>query len=73
MNVTLNISGMSCPHCVRHVTNALKDLSGVSEAVVSLEKNTAEVEHDGSVTFAVMQAAVEEAGYEAAEAWQKFA
>ena len=65
MNITLNIGGMSCPHCVKHVTNALQELPGVSGAVVSLEKNTAEVEHDGSVAFETMKTAVEEAGYEA--------
>jgi copper ion binding protein len=66
MKTTLSIKGMSCDHCVHHVTKALKEVSGVSAAKVSLEQNSAEVEHTDSVTLAALKAAVEEAGYEAA-------
>jgi copper ion binding protein len=64
MKTTLNIEGMSCEHCVHHVTKALKGVAGVSSAKVDLEKKSAEVEHDVSVTPGALKAAVEEAGYE---------
>ncbi len=63
-NITLNISGMSCNHCVMHVTNALKELTGVSDAKVDLQRKTAEVTFDESkVGKDAMVAAVKEAGY----------
>jgi len=66
MKVVLNIEGMSCSHCVRHVTEALVGLNGVKKAKVSLSKKTAAVEYDGGVTVDEMIAAVKDAGYEAA-------
>lgn len=63
-NITLNISGMTCNHCVMHVTNALKELPGVADAKVSLEKKTAEVTFDESkLDKDDMAEAVKEAGY----------
>jgi copper ion binding protein len=66
MKTTLSIKGMSCKNCVKHVTSALKEIAGVSEATVSLENNSAEVVHADSVTMTALRAAVEEAGYEVA-------
>ncbi|GHV90338.1 mercuric reductase [Spirochaetia bacterium] len=64
MNTTLKIDGMSCEHCVKHVKDALEEISGVSSAKVSLKDNSADVEHDATVTLAAMKEAVTEAGYE---------
>ncbi|GHV88201.1 mercuric reductase [Spirochaetia bacterium] len=64
MKTTLKIEGMSCEHCVHHVTEALKGVAGVSAATVSLKENSAQVEHAGTVTPDALKAAVEEAGYE---------
>ena len=66
MSVILDIKGMSCEHCVANVTKVLKELAGVTNVDVSLENNSAKVEHDGSVAFETMANAVEEAGFEAA-------
>jgi copper ion binding protein len=66
MKTTLKIEGMSCEHCVKHVTDALEKLNGVKSATVSLEKKSAVVEHGEAVSLAALKAAVEEAGYEAA-------
>ena len=44
--IELEITGMTCDHCVKAVTNALKDVTGVSDAVVSLEKKQATVTAD---------------------------
>ena len=64
MKTTLKIDGMTCVHCVKHVTTALKDVAGVSAANVSLEDERAEVEHGAEVSMEALIAAVVEAGYE---------
>lgn len=63
--IELNITGMTCDHCVRSVTNALKDVEGVQEAVVSLDEKRAVVTAE-AVDIPALIAAVEEEGYEAA-------
>ncbi|MGN0311610.1 MAG: heavy metal translocating P-type ATPase [Lachnospiraceae bacterium] len=57
---TVKISGMMCPHCVAHVTEALNKLEGI-EASVSLEEGQAVIE--GTVSDEELVKAVEEAGY----------
>ena len=65
MKTKLNIIGMTCANCVRHVTQALAGLPGVKEANVSLEDHTAFVESAEDTTLEAMIAAVEEEGYKA--------
>jgi len=67
MKTTLNVEGMSCEHCVRHVTDALQGLNGVKSAKVNLRKKTAVVEHGETVTLDEMKAAIKDAGYEVTE------
>lgn len=59
---TYTVEGMSCMHCVKHVTNALLEVEGVNDAKVSLNEKTALVNAEG-VEFATLKAAVAEAGY----------
>jgi copper chaperone len=63
--IELSVTGMTCNHCVQSVTNALKEIPGVKDAVVSLDEKRATVTADG-VDTAKLIAAVEEEGYEAA-------
>lgn len=42
-SLTLCIEGMSCEHCVKRVTDALKSIKGVKKAIVDLEAKSAEV------------------------------
>ncbi len=42
-SITYNVSAMTCPNCVRAVSEALSKLSGVGSVVVSLESGTASV------------------------------
>ena len=65
MNKKLEISGMSCGHCVSHVKSALESVEGVSQAEVSLENHEAEVTLSDQVIDADLIAAVEQAGYQA--------
>src|SRR4030066_274486 len=66
--LTLDVRGMTCASCVAHVEGALKELSGVQEAVVNLGLGAARVTYiPGVVTASVMKRAVREVGYEASE------
>jgi copper ion binding protein len=44
--VEIPIKGMSCEHCVRAVTQALKAIPGVREVQVSLDQSAAIVTYD---------------------------
>ncbi len=63
--VQLSITGMTCDHCVKSVTTALKGVSGVSAAQVDLQSKSAVVEGDGIDTAKLIEA-IKEEGYEAA-------
>ena len=66
--LTFDVSGMTCASCVDHVEGALKELSGVQEAVVNLGLGTARVVYiPGVVSTSSMKRAVREVGYEAQE------
>ena len=65
MNKKLEISGMSCGHCVSHVKSALEGIEGVSQADVSLENHEADLTMSDQVIDADLVAAVEAAGYHA--------
>lgn len=64
---TYSVEGMTCQHCVHHVTVALSKVKGVNDVKVSLAEKTALVNTDDSVSFEVLKAAVEDAGYQLAE------
>ena len=65
-NVTLEITGMSCGHCVAAVDKALKAVPGVTVRGVTVGSATLVVEQ-GAGADAVDRAvrAVEDAGYDA--------
>ncbi|HEY5738712.1 MAG TPA: heavy-metal-associated domain-containing protein [Gammaproteobacteria bacterium] len=60
----IDIDGMSCEHCVRHVTEALEALSGVAAVTVSLADKQASMQTDDGFDEAAARDAVDEAGYE---------
>ena len=62
--VIVDVDGMSCEHCVRHVTEALQALQGVSKVAVSLENKQATVEVGENFDESTVPPAVDEAGYE---------
>lgn len=63
--IALKITGMTCDHCVKAITNAVQDVEGVASAKVSLASNSAVVEGDRLDVKKII-AAIEEEGYEAA-------
>ena len=60
MKTTIEIKGMMCMHCVKHVEKALSEYANKE---VSLEKNQAVI-FDQEVEDAHVKALIEEAGYE---------
>lgn len=63
---TLNISGMTCGHCVASVTEELKAINGVDDVQVDLNAggiSTATVTSSRSLAPAELGEAVAEAGY----------
>ncbi|MCR4944495.1 MAG: heavy-metal-associated domain-containing protein [Clostridium sp.] len=62
MKKVISIEGMSCENCVRHVTEALEAIEGVSSVVVSLDDNTATVETE--VDNEILKNAIEDEGYD---------
>jgi copper chaperone len=63
MTKTLDVEGMTCNHCVMHVTNALKGLAGVSKVQVDLATKKAVVEGT-NLDDGAMKDAVADVGYE---------
>lgn len=61
MTKTVTIEGMMCQNCVRHATNALNALPGVT-AVVDLESKTATI--TGEASDEAIKTAIADAGYE---------
>ena len=43
VNTKIDIEGMSCPHCVKRVQDALNGLKGVKKAKVDLTSKSADV------------------------------
>ena len=64
MKKKISIEGMSCMHCVKHVTDALNEIDGVSNVNVSLDTKSATIEADDKVKDEAIKAAIEDAGYE---------
>lgn len=64
-NITLNVEGMSCSHCVNAVTKAVTALEGVSGVNVDLEAKTVTVDFDDAhVSLESIKEAIEEEGYD---------
>ncbi len=65
MKKTFPVAGMACSACSAHVEEALRGLSGVREASVSLLLRTATVDFDESATTAeAIREAVSDVGYD---------
>lgn len=63
MKKLIKVQGMSCEHCVMHVTEALKEVPGVTDVVVSLKDGTATVDVNAPVTNEALAAAITDVGY----------
>ena len=65
------VTGMTCGHCEKAVREEVGGITGVTEVVVSAETGKLSVTHNAAADapfVAAVIAAVDEAGYEAAQA-----
>ncbi|MBB3082223.1 heavy-metal-associated domain-containing protein [Geodermatophilus sabuli] len=60
---TVQVSGMTCAHCERAVTEEISRVAGVRSVAVDLARGTVTVDVDSAVDRADIAAAVDEAGY----------
>ena len=61
--ITLNVSGMMCEHCVKHVKDACEKVSGVSSATPSLKDNNVVIEYVGKLNLELVIENITKAGY----------
>ncbi|MDQ1286989.1 MAG: copper chaperone [Actinomycetota bacterium] len=67
ITTTLHVSGMTCEHCVKAVTDEISALDGVRSVTVGLVPggtSAVEVLSTAPVPLESLRAAVDEAGYE---------
>lgn len=64
MEKTINVKGMTCPHCVKHVTKALSGMDGVTDVVVDLDAGTASFKTSRDIPHTELAAVLDDAGYE---------
>ena len=64
-HVTLNVSGMSCGHCVKAVEGSVGELQGVKKVSVKLDKGLVDVEYDGNVvSLSTIKETIDDQGYD---------
>ena len=63
--VTLNVQGMSCGHCVSSVEGSVGKLDGVNEVKVDLESGKVDVSFDEDrVSLDVIKETIDDQGYD---------
>lgn len=63
MKQTVQLENLSCQNCVKHVTKHFLSMEGVSDVAVDLEKQTAEVIADRSLSVEDYQVALSKTIY----------
>jgi copper chaperone CopZ len=63
---TYAVTGMTCEHCLRAVTEEVRRIEGVSEVTVDLPTGALTISSPGPIEEAAVAEAVEEAGYQLA-------
>ena len=63
--VTLNVQGMSCGHCVSSVESNVGKLDGVNEVKVHLESGKVDISYEeDKVTLDVIKETIDDQGYD---------
>jgi copper chaperone len=64
-NVTLNVTGMSCGHCVKAVEGSVGKLKGVASVKVHLDSGKVDVSYNSSeVTLDSIKETIDDQGYD---------
>ncbi|BCJ70385.1 heavy-metal-associated domain-containing protein [Polymorphospora rubra] len=67
-NATYQVKGMTCGHCVNSVSTEISGIAGVSDVQVDLASGRVTVTSAAPLDPATVRAAVDEAGYDLADA-----
>lgn len=63
---TISLPTIHCESCTKLIGMTLKDIPGITKQTFDIEKKTLDVEFDSSTSVdAIIEAIVEDAGYEA--------
>ncbi|MDX2089675.1 MAG: cation transporter [Kofleriaceae bacterium] len=63
-DTVLEVQGMSCPSCIRHISSALNELDGIGAVEVKLRDGLVVVKHDvAQASVDQLIEALEDAGY----------
>lgn len=64
-NVTLNVQGMSCGHCVKAIEESVGELEGVNQVNVKLGEALVDVSfNESQVSLEQIKETIEEQGYD---------
>ncbi|RIW38926.1 copper resistance protein CopZ [Bacillus salacetis] len=64
-NVTLNVIGMSCGHCVKAIEGSVGELNGVEAVKVDLDSGKVDVSYNtNEVTLDTIKETIDEQGYD---------
>lgn len=62
---TLNVTGMTCGHCVKAVEQSVGNLSGVENVKVHLESGSVEIDYQSDkVDLKIITDTIEDQGYD---------
>lgn len=65
MEITLNVKGMSCQHCVKAVEENVGQLTGVEKVTVQLDKGSVDVIYkEDQVSIDKIKDTIEDQGYD---------
>lgn len=64
MEVVINVNGMMCEHCVKHVEEACLKANNVKSAKANLKKKNVVIEYDNNINLEEVKANIINAGYE---------
>ena len=63
--INLQVSGMTCQHCVSSVKDSVMALQGVNQVDVSLENGSVDIAYDNpNLNASQIAAAIEDQGYD---------
>lgn len=62
--ITISVQGMMCPHCERHVTQALEQIPGIIEVKANHKTSTVSLVTSSPIEDAQLAATIQQAGYE---------
>lgn len=63
---TITVTGMTCAHCAASVREEIGEIAGVRDVQVDVASGAVTIDSEDPVDPAVIQSAVEDAGYQLA-------